>query len=104
MLETKKFFFQEINKIVEFPNVETNGKYCEYEIILKNRETSNEAGKPITLGEFLESPLVDNNYPHTVGYYKESAGEGPSFKPEYLELRKICRIEDFWFFLNASNL
>jgi hypothetical protein len=102
--KTKKFYFQEIDKIIEFPNVENSGKYSEYIIKVKNRDTSNEAGKPTTLGEFLESTTVDNNYPHTVGYYKQSIGEGPSFMPEYLELRKICRIEELWFFLNASNL
>ena len=102
--ETKKFYFQEIDKLIEFPNAVNNGKYSEYKIRVKTRDTSNKAVKPTTLGEFLESTIVENNYPHTVGYYKESVGQGPSFMPEYLELRKICRIEELWFFLNASNL
>jgi len=64
----------------------------------------NQAGKAAILGEFLDSLEVDNNYPHTVGYYKESKGEGASFQPEYLELRKIRSIEEFWLFLNASDI
>jgi hypothetical protein len=39
-----------------------------------------------------------------VGYFKESTGESDSFKPEYLELRKIYTVEEFWLFLNACNI
>jgi hypothetical protein len=101
---TKKFYFQEINTIVCFPNHGNRGKYCNYGVYLKSRETVNQAGKTAILGEFLDNPEVDNNYPHTVGYYKESAGEGASFQPEYLELRKICTVEEFWLFLNSSDI
>jgi hypothetical protein len=101
---TKKFYFQEINKIVDFPDCGNKGKYCTYHILLKSKETANQLGQPAILGDFLESLEVDNNYPHTVGYYKESTGEDVSFAPEYLELRKICTVEEFWLFLNTSNI
>jgi hypothetical protein len=101
---TKKFYFQEINTIICFPNHGNRGKYCNYHVHLKSKETVNLSGKAAILGEFLDSPEVDNNYPHTVGYYKESAGEGASFQPEYLELRRICTVEEFWLFLNASDV
>jgi hypothetical protein len=101
---TKKFYFQEINTIVCFPNCGNRGKYCNYHVYLKSRETVNQEGKAAILGEFLDSGEVDNNYPHTVGYYKESAGEGASFQPEYLELRKIFTVEEFWLFLNSSDV
>jgi len=71
---------------------------------LKSKETVNQAGKATILGEFLDSPAVDSNYPHTVGYYKNSTGEGETFQPEYLELRKIGTVEEFWLFLNASDI
>jgi len=71
---------------------------------LKSRETVNQAGKAAILGEFLDRTEVDYNYPHTVGYYKESKGEGANFQPEYLELRKIRTVEEFWLFLNASDI
>ena len=101
---TKKFYFQEINTIICFPNQGNRGKYCNYHVHLKSKETVNQAGKAAILGEFLDSPEVDNNYPHTVGYYKESTGEGAGFQPEYLELRIIRTVEEFWLFLNASDL
>lgn len=101
---TKKFYFQEINKIVDFPNHGNHGKYYSYHVHLKSRETVNQPGQPAVLGEFLDSLEVDGKYPHTVGYFKESTGKGESFEPEYLELRKISTIEEFWMFLNASNV
>ena len=101
---TKKFYFQEIDTIICFPNRGNRGKYCNYHVHLKSKETVNQTGKAAILGEFLDSPEVDNNYPYTVGYYKESTGEGASFQPEYLELRRICTVEEFWLFLNASDV
>ena len=102
--QTKKFYFQEIDKIICFPNQGNQGKYSNYRVQLKDKKTANQSGEPAVLGEFLESPQVENNYPHTVGYYKESTGEGPSFKPEYLQLRKICIIEEFWLLLNSLDI
>lgn len=102
--QTKKFYFQEIDKIICFPNQGNQGKYCNYHIQLKGKKIANQPGESAVLGEFLDSREIENNYPHTVGYYKEPTGEGASFKPEYLELRKICTVEEFWLFLNASNV
>jgi len=102
--QTKKFYFQEVNTIICFPNHGNRGKYLNYHVRLKTRENVKQEGKAAVLGEFLDKPEVDNNYPHTVGYYKESTGEGSSFQPEYLELRKICTVEEFWLFLNASDV
>lgn len=102
--ETKKFYFQEIDKIIEFPSWGNQGKYLRYQVSIKTKGTANKPGKMALLGEFLESVEVENNYPHTIGYYKESEGEGADFNPEYLVLRKICTIEEFWVLLNASNL
>jgi len=101
---TKKFYFQEINTIICFPNRGNRGKYCNYHVNLKSKETVNQSGKAAVLGEFLDSSVVDNNYPHTVGYYKESTGEGASFQPEFLELRRIRTVEEFWLFLNSSDV
>ena len=104
--QTKKFHFQEINKIIYFPPQQTNTKYCNYAVQIKTTKTINQATPTILLGEFLETPELENNYPHTVGYFKESTNgnEDNDFKPEYLEWRKIFTIEDFWLFLNAQNI
>jgi len=102
--QTKKFHFQEINKILQFPHQGNKGKYLSYKIQIKTPQTQNQPTPDVSLCQFLESTEVEENYPHTVGYYKQSTGEGANFKPQYLELRKIATIEEFWQFLNASNL
>jgi hypothetical protein len=102
--KTKNFYFEEIDQIIVFPACGNQGKYVTYKVQLKNKEKANHIGDSIVLGEFLESKKVDCNYPHTVGYYKDFSGEGESFKPEYLELRKIRFVEEFWLFLNACNI
>lgn len=101
--QTKKFHFQEINKILQFPIEGNQGKYLEYKIQIKNPETKNQPAPNLSLCQFLESAEIEQNYPHTVGYYKESS-EGASFNPQYLEIRKIANIEEFLLFLNTCNL
>jgi hypothetical protein len=104
--QTKKFYFQEINKIIYFPSQQTNKKYRNYIVEIKTAKTINKPTPTVPLGEFLETPELENNYPHTVGYFKESTNESGTaeFKPEYLEWRRIFTIEDFWLFLNAQNI
>jgi hypothetical protein len=58
----------------------------------------------VILGELLESVEFENQYPHTVGFYKDSSEDGAEFKPSYLELRIIRTIEDFWMFLNSLDI
>jgi hypothetical protein len=101
--QTKKFHFQEINKILQFPAEGNKGKYLGYKIQIKNPKTENQSVPDVSLCQFLESTEVEQNYPHTVGYYKESS-EGANFNPQYLEIRKIANIEEFWLFLNTCNL
>jgi hypothetical protein len=102
--QSKKFYFQEINKIIVFPPEGNRGKYDNYLVQIKIPRTIKQEGIVTLLGEFLYSPEVDSNYPHTVGYFKEYIDEGDNLKFEYLELRKICIIEEFWMFLNSSNI
>ena len=52
----------------------------------------------------MENREFEKLYPHTVGFYKESSGEGTGFKPEYLEIRRISTVEEFWLFLNALDI
>jgi len=101
---TKKFYFQDIDQIVEFPNFGNKGKYMGYRVHVKCKENATDFVELTILGQFLESPEVENKYPHVVGYFKKSEGEGSSFKPQYLEMRKIATVEEFWLFLNTLNV
>jgi len=94
----------EIDWLVYFPRYENKGKYINYSIILIDRKKGTTQAGKLKLEEVLENPQFEKHYPHTVGYYKESSGEGANFKPEYLEIRKIRTVEEFWMFLNALDI
>lgn len=99
----KTFHFQEINWFISFPIRGNCGKYPEYIVLLfDGKVDSFNCGKRVKLEEILEMSEVDANYSHTVGYFKNDGAM--NFKPEYLEIREIKSIEDFWAFLNAVNL
>ena len=95
----------EIGWIVSFPRYGNKGKYCDYSVILTDRKSgAAQPGKGVKLGQVLDDPEFEQNYPHTVGYYKDSSGEGAKLDPEYLEIRKISTVEEFWLFLNAVDI
>ena len=103
--KTKKFHFQEIDWLVYFPNCGNEGKYLDYEVVFIDRKAGGpEGGERVKLGDLLDRPEFEKNYPHTVCFFKESSGDGADFKPEYLELRRIRMVEEFWMFLNALNI
>jgi hypothetical protein len=103
--KTKKFHFQEIDWVIYFPRLGNKGKYFNYDVRARDRKKGTaQPRKKIKLGEVLEKPEIDGNYPHTVGFYKVSSGRGANFKPEYLELRRIQTVEEFWLFLNALDM
>jgi hypothetical protein len=95
----------EIDWIVYFPRGGNKGKYLGYSVILVDRKKgTNQPRKLVKVEEIVENPEFEKNYPHTVGFYKESSGEGAEFKPEYLEIRRINTVEEFWLFLNAVDI
>jgi hypothetical protein len=102
---TKNFHFIEIDWIVSFPKYGNHGKYANYNVILIDRKKgAAQSGKLVKLEEILENPEFEKYYPHTVGFYKTSSGEGTEFRPEFLEIRKINAVEEFWLFLNALDI
>ncbi|MGB9842078.1 MAG: hypothetical protein ACPLKZ_05065 [Candidatus Bathyarchaeales archaeon] len=103
--ETKNFHFMELDWLVYFPKYGNKGKYLNYLVVFIDRKkgTAQDA-KLVKLREVLENPKFENNYPHTVGFYKGDAGGVAEFKPEYLEIRKINSVEEFWLFLNALDI
>ena len=101
----KNFHFQEINWVVCFLSGGNAGKYRDYKVLLIDRKgKAGLSGKRMQLGEILDSAQVDQNYPHTVGYYKTRSVHGEESEPQYLEIREIRSVEEFWAFLNAVNL
>ena len=58
----------------------------------------------VNLGELFDKKEFEDQFPHTVGFFKNSSGEGAEFKPDYMEIRTVRSLEDFWLFLNALNI
>jgi len=94
----------EMDWLVYFPKEGNKGKYLGYKVLLRERKKVISEPERVTLQEILETPEFENKYPHTIGYYKEASGEGREFKPEYLEIRRINSVEEFWLFLNALDI
>jgi hypothetical protein len=95
----------EIDWLVYFPRYGNKGKYLNYNVMLIDRKKGTaQLGKRVKLEEVLENREFETRYPHTVGFYKESSGEGAEFKPEYLEIRRIRTVEELWLFLNAVDI
>jgi hypothetical protein len=103
--QSKKFHFQELNWVISFPASGNRGKYRDYAVVLLEQQNgSPQSVQRLTLGEVLDRVELDLHYPHTVGYYKTCIGQDADFRPDYLELREIRTVEEFWAFLNAANL
>ena len=102
--DTKKFHFMEADLIVHFPKHGNQGKYLGYTVVVFDRKQGAAQGKQVRLGAVLENREFEEGYPHTIGYFKEWSGEGAEFKAEYLEIRRISSVEEFWLFLNALDI
>lgn len=100
----KKFYFQEMDWIICFPNAGNEGrKYLHYSISFIDRKTK-QLKTQIALADILDSPMFENGFPHTVGYFKEPIDGEMNFPANYLEIRIIRRIEEFWKFLNDLDI
>jgi hypothetical protein len=97
----KRFHFKELDWTITFPPEGNSGKYSHYQVTLQKTPLAPE--QLMRLGEILENPAFEEHYPYTVGYYKTAINEHVN-TPQYLELRKIKSVEEFWHFLNSLNL
>ncbi len=102
--KSKKFYFQEIDWIISFPNTGNEGrKYLFYTVQFfdrRNRQIKLQA----ILADVVDSPMFENGYPHTVGFFRDSVDKEGNFEANYLELRIVGSIEEFWKFLNDLNI
>ncbi len=98
---TKNFHFQELDWIISFPKEGNQGKYVTYTVKIKKGV---EPEKEMRLGDILESPEFEKSYPFTVRYFKSSFEKPLVCPSEFLEIRGIRCIDDFWLFLNALDI
>jgi hypothetical protein len=100
----KAFHFIELDWLIYFPQSGNQGKYVGYCVFFSDRKNgTRQPENRVNLGELLEKPEISECYPHTVGYFKTS-GEMSASAPEYLELRIVRSVEEFWAFLNSLDI
>jgi hypothetical protein len=100
----KNFYFQEMNWLICFPNSgnETR-KYLYYNVDFIDA-SKNQIKPQISLSEILDSPMFENRYPHTVCFFRGPVSGITNLQANYLEIRIIHCIEEFWKFLNDLNI
>jgi hypothetical protein len=102
--KSKKFYFQEMDWIISFPNKGNEGKkYCFYSVQFLDRKNKH-CNQNAILADVVDSPMFENGFPHTVGFFIDSVDKEGNFEANYFELRIIRYLEEFWKFLNDLNL
>ncbi len=75
-----------------------------YFVLFTDRKLQPAREQSVKLEKILDKPEFADHFPHTVGFFKSSSGEGAEFKPDYMEIRFIGSVDDFCLFLNALNI
>ena len=92
-MKSAKFHFQEVDWIIYFPSIGNEGRsYLKYGVAYRDRIRGvTQPGVRINLGDVVGKREIQENYPHTVGYYLDSSGKGQSWTPKYLtvKLRRV---------------
>jgi hypothetical protein len=100
----KSFHFQEMDWLISFPASGNEGrKYLYYSVVFKDRKKGNVQSQ-VSLMDIVDIAEFEKNYPHTVGFFREPIDNEANFSSNYLELRIIRTIEEFWKFLNDLNI
>ena len=77
--KSKKFYFQEMDWIISFPNEGNEGKkYCFYSVQFFDRRNKQSTHNAI-LADVVDSPMFENGFPHTVGFFRDSRGQRGQF-------------------------
>ena len=103
---SSKFHSIEIDWVIYFPSRGNEGRdYRKYGVAYRDRRRSeSQLGRRINLEDVMSKPEIQDNYPHTVGYFLHATGKGAEYAPRYLEVRKIESLEGFFKFLRDLNL
>jgi len=100
----KSFYFQEMGWLIRFPNEgNERRKYLYYSISfadLRNKQVRTK----IVLADIVDNQMFENGFPHTIGFFKESISNEMKFPANFLEIRIIRCIEEFWKFLNDLDI
>jgi hypothetical protein len=102
-----KFHFTEIDWFIYFPATGNQGRDIrKYGVAYRERiQSTTQQGPRINLEDVLVLPIIQNGYPHTVGFFQVSTGKGNNWLPNYIETRLIQNEEELlmWFLEIEGN-
>ena len=103
--KAKSFHFQELDWLISFPDSGNEGrKYLYYSVEFKDFKKGS-AKSQVNLMDIVDVVEFEKNYPHTVGFFREPIDDdNTDCGFNYLEIRVIRCIEEFWKFLNDLNI
>jgi hypothetical protein len=103
-IKWKNFHFQEMDYLISFPSTGNEGrKYLYYSVKFIDRTKKKEESQ-VNLVDIVDSPEFEKGFPHTVGFFREPIYKEGNSASNYLEIRIIRCIEEFWKFLNDLNI
>ena len=90
--------------LISFPSTgNEKRKYLYYSVTFIDRKNK-KAESQVSLVDIVDSPEFENGFPHTVGFFRGLVDKEADFASNYLEIRIIRCIEEFWKFLNDLNI
>jgi hypothetical protein len=90
--------------VISFPESGNPGKkYLDYNVLFSDLKKG-DSETQMCLDEILEKPEFERNFPHTIGFFKESIEELVKGVSTSLEIRIIRSTEEYWKFLNDLDL
>jgi len=101
-----KFHFQEIDWVIYLPSHGNEGRFYEkYGVAYRDRRRGrSQPGRKVNLKDVLSKSEIGKKYPHTVGFFLASSGKGSNWKPDYLRIKVIRKITEFYDFLRELGL
>lgn len=103
---SSKFHFKDIDWVIYFPSTGNEGRpHRKYGVAYRGRRKGvSQPGVRINLEDVIRKHEIQENYPHTVGYYLDSSGKGQNWTPQYLETRTVASLEQFLQFLRDLKI
>ena len=90
--------------LICFPSKGNEGrKYLYYTVTFIDRKKQDPEAQ-VSLVDIIDNPEFENKFPHTIGFFRKSTDEKADLASNYLEIRIISNLEEFWKFLNDLNI
>jgi len=92
--------------VIYLPSHGNEGRvYEKYGVAYRDRRRGrSQSGRRVYLKDVLSESEIRIRFPHTVGFFLASSGKGSNWKPDYLRIKKVRKITEFYDFLRELRL